>query len=44
MSIFDIRSKSELWEEINILVEQTHFTDLDKSLFLDLIKAWGKKV
>lgn len=34
-------TKSELWQEICVLVDCTHFTEKDKELFLKLINDYG---
>ena len=31
----------ELWQEITVLVNVTHFSDIDKEMFLKLIEEYG---
>lgn len=36
-------NKSELWKEITILVQATHFTEIDKEILLNLINEYSIK-
>lgn len=45
MNIRDYKDmrKEELFEEINVLINATHFIDEDKELFLNCIEEWGRR-
>lgn len=36
-------TKGQLWKEITILVDSTHFSEIDKTYFLQLIEEYGLK-
>lgn len=36
-------TKGQLWKEITILVDSTHFSDKDKELFLQAIEEYSLK-
>lgn len=36
-------TKKELWSEIVVLVNATHFTESDKSLFIKLIEEYSNR-
>ena len=36
-------NKEELWKEITLLIEMTHYPEENKELFLDCIKEWGAR-
>lgn len=41
MKNYEDMTKVELWSEIFLLVDSTHFSDTDKDLFLKLIQEFG---
>mgnify|MGYP001582944519 CR=1 FL=1 len=40
---YEQMNKGQLWKEITILVDSTHFSDVDKDLFLKVIEEYGQK-
>ncbi len=35
--------KKEMWKEIMALINSTHFSEVDKSLFIQLVEAYSNR-
>jgi len=43
MKTYKDRTKEDLWNEIKIIIESTHFSETDKEMIIKLIRTWSIK-